>query len=414
MMIRKNRVVAMGGTALLALVGLAACSDTPEATANAAPAASNPAPSPSPAAPGPAPTTLAPSGSDAGTAPPPAKEAPKAVYTLSNDASSNYVYVFDRAADGSLKARSAYATGGKGTGAGLGDQGALAYEPSKRRFLAVNAGDDSISMLSLEDDGELRLLDKAASGGIKPISVTVSGATVYALNAGDDAHASNVSGFRIAGDVLEPIQGSTRPLSEDHPGPAQIQFTPDGTRLVVTEKATNEIDVYTVQAGVASMPKPQASAGVTPFGFAFGPGGRLLVSEAAGGADGASTTSSYGIAPDGTLSTISGAVPSGQGAACWLAVSKNHAYVANARSNSVTTYTIGADGSLTLAQADGVGGATGAGPIDLAVSDDDKFLYVVNGRDHSFSVFAIGADGTLEKKPDFAGLPPNAVGVVAR
>src|SRR5262249_21200469 len=111
---------------------------------------------------------------------------------------------------------------------------------------------------------------------------------------------------------------------------------------------------------------------------------------------------------------VSGAVPSSQSAACWLAVSKNHAFVANARTNNVTTYTISADGSLVLSTPSGASGETGMGPIDLAVSDDDKFLYVVNGRDHSMSIFAIGDDGALTKKPDFAGLPSNAVGVVAR
>ena len=52
-------------------------------------------------------------------------DSPGAVYTLTNLAAGNAVAVFDRAADGSLSPAGTYATGGLGTGASLGSQGAI-------------------------------------------------------------------------------------------------------------------------------------------------------------------------------------------------------------------------------------------------------------------------------------------------
>jgi len=46
--------------------------------------------------------------------------------TLTNQVAGNAVAVFNRSADGTLTAAGTIATGGTGTGAGLGSQGAVA------------------------------------------------------------------------------------------------------------------------------------------------------------------------------------------------------------------------------------------------------------------------------------------------
>jgi hypothetical protein len=116
-----------------------------------------------------------------------------AVFTLTNAASGNEVAVFDRASDGSLTAAGTVATGGNGTGAGLGSQGALVLDG--RRLLAVNAGSNTISLLHVGRRGNVRLADVEPSGGVGPISVTVHGKVVYVVNAGDATHAANIHGF---------------------------------------------------------------------------------------------------------------------------------------------------------------------------------------------------------------------------
>jgi len=342
---------------------------------------------------------------------------PKGVYTMTNDVAGNKILTFPRAADGSLSSVGAFtATGGTGTGAGLGNQHGLIFDAASNRFFAVNAGDGSISMLALELDGSLTLLSNVKSGGARPVSVTVSGNIVYVVNAGVAAEneAGNISGFEIAGDTLVPIPGSTQPLSAQNPGPAQIQFSPDGKTLVVTERMTNLIDTYAVTGGVAAGPVVIPSAGQTPFGFDFTADQRLIVSEAWGGQAGLSSTSSYSLGAAGALVPISGAVPTTRTAACWLVVAGDHAYVANAQTNDITGFTIAPDGSLSLMSPDGVDGQTAGGATDEDVTDDEDFLYVVGNGAHVLSVFQINADGSLTKKPDFEGLPSGVNGLVAR
>jgi 6-phosphogluconolactonase (cycloisomerase 2 family) len=284
--------------------------------------------------------------------------------------------------------------------------------------LAVNAASNQISVLAVQPNG-LRLTDTEGSGGERPISLTTRGDVVYVLNAGG---AGNIAGFQLSADgQLSPLAGSTQPLSNGGagaaPGPAQVSFDPAGNTLVVTEKATNQILTYAVGAnGVASAPVVHPSAGITPFGFAFGHQGTLVVSEAFGGGVNASAASSYDL--HGTsLQVVSASAATHQTAACWVAVTNNgkYAYTTNAGSGSVSGYRVGNNGSLTLLDANGQTGLTGAGsgPSDLTVSQDSHFLYVVAGGSHQLVTFEVQPDGSLTALGQ-AGIPVGAVGVAAR
>ena len=68
-----------------------------------------------------------------------------AVYALTNAPTGNEVVVWDRADDGSLTPAGSYATGGLGSGAGLGSQGAIILSKDNRWLFAVNAGSNDIS-----------------------------------------------------------------------------------------------------------------------------------------------------------------------------------------------------------------------------------------------------------------------------
>ena len=54
------------------------------------------------------------------------------VYTETNAAAGNEILVYDRAPDGSLTFAEAFATGGLGSGSGLGSQTALVLTPNTR------------------------------------------------------------------------------------------------------------------------------------------------------------------------------------------------------------------------------------------------------------------------------------------
>jgi 6-phosphogluconolactonase len=338
-----------------------------------------------------------------------------AVYTLTNSASGNAVAIFDRASDGSLTPDGTVPTGGNGAGAGLGSQGALVLD--RNRLFAVNAGSNTISMLRVGRGGNVWLQDTAPAGGVGPISVTVHGKLVYVVNQGDATTAANIKGFLALFGQLVPLPGSSRPLSAAAPGPAQIEFSPNGRHLVVTEKMTNVISTYRVGLfGFASGPNAQPSAGETPFGFAFDKRGRLIVSEAFGGAPDASVLSSYSLAADGTITPITPNVATTETAACWVVVTQNgrYTYTTNTGSNSISGYRIGNDGGLTLLDADGVTAATGATPIDMALSRGSRFLYTLNSGTPEVQGFGVNGDGSLDVLGTVAGLPAGAVGLAAR
>jgi 6-phosphogluconolactonase (cycloisomerase 2 family) len=314
-----------------------------------------------------------------------------------------------------LRPAGEYATGGLGSGGGLGNQGGVVLDNSGRWLFVVNAGSNEISVFRVRRHG-LALVDVADSGGTQPVSVSVDRNLLYVLNAGSD----NIAGFHISRHGrLVPIAGSSHPLSTTGTGPAQIAFSPDGEQLVVTEKATNNIVTYQLDdAGLPSAPVVHASEGQTPFGFAFDRRGRLFVSEAAGGAADAGSVSSYDLRDNGDLETISGAVPTTESAACWVVITGNgrYAYTTNAGSGTVSGYFIGRDGSLTLLDADGVTGVTGAGstPIDMALSVNSRYLYTLNAGNGSISGFRVDSNGALHAITGVSDLPPAANGLAAR
>ncbi|MCA9793254.1 MAG: beta-propeller fold lactonase family protein [Candidatus Eremiobacteraeota bacterium] len=342
--------------------------------------------------------------------------APKAVYTLTNEA-TNRVRAFTRSTTGALTFLNNFATGGSGTAGGLnGSSGAVVFQANTNRLFAVNAVSNSVTMMLLGIDGTLTPVSTVNSGGVRPISVTVSGDLVYVLNFGDGgANAANISGFAVSGNQLVPIPNSTQLLSQVNPNPAQIGFHPSGTVLVVTERATNQIMTFPLVGGVAQAGTAQASQGATPFGFSFTSTGVLVVSEAQGGAANGSTVSSYLVGVNGTLTPVTAALANNQTGACWVAIAPGvpFAFVTNTGSNSVSVYQIAANGGLTLL-AGGNSGTTGANPIDLAISDDNLFVYTLNGGDQTISAFGLAANGTLTPLPGAAGLPASSVGLVAR
>ena len=339
----------------------------------------------------------------------------RAVYTITNAADGNEVVVFRRANDGSLVHHETVSTGGLGTGAGLGSQGAVILNKNGRWLFAVNAGSNQISVLRVRQNG-LELTDVVDSGGVRPISLTIHNRILYVLNAGASG---NISGFRLAEDgTLEALDGSTQPLSNggsgDAPQPAQISFSPNGNVLVVTEKMTNRIDVYEVKNKIAGAPVTHDSAGMTPFGFAFDKRKHLIVSEAFGGAPNASALSSYRVARN-TFETRSASVGTTQTAACWVVISKNgkYAYTTNAGSGSISSYTINRDGMISLLEAQAGLTGDGSSPIDMALSKNGKYLYAAAAASSEITIFMAQADGSLESL-GAVSVPAGSLGLAAR
>ncbi len=334
------------------------------------------------------------------------------VYTQTNDATANAVSVFSRASDGSLTFVANVSTGGKGNGAaGLGSQASVVI--SEDRFLLVaNAGSNQISSFRIGAGGGLTLVETIASGGTMPVSIAARGSLVYILNAGSD----NVTGFTLSatGD-LTTLAGSTRSLSSSGVMPAQVAFDPLGRRLVVTEKGTNKIDVFVINPnGTLGALTSNPSSGMTPFGFEFSRSGKLIVSEAFGGAPNASATTSYGFGEGTAIVPLSKSIPTTETAACWVVISSDQrfVYVTNTGSNSVTGYALAPNGTLRRLTDNGVSAITQNTPIDAAIVG--QFLYTLDRGSGVISIFTVNANGSLTSAGAQTGLPTTVYGLIAR
>ncbi len=334
-----------------------------------------------------------------------------AVFIMNNATTGNNILAYSRATDGQLTSAGSFATGGTGTGGGLGNQGALVREGS--RLFACNAGSNQITVFDI-NGSSLMQTSIASSEGTKPVSITVHENLVYVLNAGGTG---NISGFSIDGNgQLTHLVGSDQPLSSATAGAAQIEFNNSGSQLVVTEKATNIIDTYSVDVnGLAGTGTAHPSIGNTPFGFAFAHNNTLIVSDAFGGAPGQSALSSYTLSNSGNLNLVTGPVGNTQTAACWVVVTNDgkFCYTTNTASSNISGYSISNSGALTVLDANGITAVTGGADIDVSLSNNSKYLYSLNSAGHSISMFSININGGLTFIGEITGLPVGANGMSA-
>jgi 6-phosphogluconolactonase (cycloisomerase 2 family) len=320
------------------------------------------------------------------------------VFVQTDNLSGNQVVAYDRADDGSLSLSATYNTdgfGGQLNGSAvdhLASQGSLTYDAANSLLYAVNAGSNTVSVFSVNGD-RLTLRQVVDSGGTFPVSVAVSNNLVYVLNARDGG---SISGFRVAGAKLHPVTGSTRPLGLTIPTdtnefthtPGQVAFSPDGSQLIVTTKASsNTIDVFgvTPDGRPSGAPVSNSEPGTVPFAVTFDSAGHLLVAEA-----GTNAVASFALAPDGTLEQLD-AVGTGQPATCWIAPAQGYDYASNAGGPSVTGFNSAANGNLT----DLGNTTTDPGTVDASASAGGQYLYVQTGGNGIVDEFSVHADGSL-------------------
>lgn len=333
---------------------------------------------------------------------------------MTNDAAANVVLEFHSNTDGSLVQTKTYSTGGTGTGGSLGNQGALALNEDNSLLFVVNPGSGDFSVFTVAASG-LTLVGRTPTGSQHPISITARKGFVYVLNESSQSAAQkpdNISGFRVdASGVVTAIADSSRQLSQAATRAAQVALSPNGDRMMVTERGTAVIDSFTVDArGVASTATHNASAGTVPFGFQFRDENYLIVSE-----EGPEAVSSYLVGANGVLTAVSKSVPSTQGALCWLALTPDNkfAFTGNTTGRSVSGYSLAADATLTLLVPGGLSAATDGAALDVTVSVDGKNLYVVLAGG-GLETFAISSKGSLSKVQTLTSLGAGLNGVVAR
>jgi 6-phosphogluconolactonase len=333
-----------------------------------------------------------------------------AVFVMTNNVDKNEVVAYRRANGGALQESGRFATGGRGSGGNndpLESQGSLTLSQDHSLLFAVNAGSGSISVLSVHDSG-LSLVDKVISGGSEPNALAQHGNLVYVVNVGGS---SNVVGFTLDHGKLKQIPNSTRFLSTNNSGAGGLAFSPDGRFLVVVERLTNNIDVFSVQGDSTLSPiVVNPSAGLGAFSVSFAPNGAALVSETGpSGVTNGSAISSYEIAANGTLSPTSTSVPTLGAANCWNVVAPDgrFVYTSNAGSSTISGFAIANTGVLTALPGTVVGtNPEGSVNLDIAVSSDGKFIYTLNSVAGAIGIFSVQKDGTLLNVGFASGVSP--------
>jgi len=320
-----------------------------------------------------------------------------AVFVQTDNAAGNQVVAYDRAGDGALTLANSYNTGGLGgvlSGSvvdHLASQGSLAYNQRDGSLYAVNAGSDTVSVFSVSGD-RLSLRQVVSSGGQFPVSVAVHGNLVYVLNA---ESGGNVQGYFAVFGRLFPLPGSNRALGLNPTAtpqfvntPGQVAFSPDGSQLIVTTKANgSDIDVFNVGffGALSASQVVNAEPGTVPFAISFDGAGHLVIANA-----GTDSLATFTLNPNGTVSLVD-AVGTGQAATCWVASAKGYFFASNAGSASVSRYQAAPNGQLTLLGQT----STDPGTVDASASWGGQFLYVQTGGNGVVDEFQVNANGTL-------------------
>jgi DNA-binding beta-propeller fold protein YncE len=317
------------------------------------------------------------------------------IYTQTNDAAANAVVAYSP----ELEQLGMFPTGGRGSGEPhLPSQGSVVAAAGW--LFVANAGSGEVSVFELD---QLRVVATVSSGGSRPVSVAVAAERAFVLNGGAEPSIGEIAfaDWRLL---------SVRPLA---PGsdPAQVALTPDQRMLVVTERGTNAISLHPLDGGASVS---FASAGATPYGFDFA-GETLVVTEAFGGAVGAAAASSYRFA-GGALETVSASVGDTRSEVCWAVASADgdKVWVTNFGDGTVSRFTVGADGSLSLDDAVAAHTVLGEKGIrDAARSRDGHFFYALDADARRVFGWRVGSGGTLSPLGSADGLPATAAGLAA-
>ncbi len=325
---------------------------------------------------------------------PPPREPEGAVFVQTDNLAGNSVVAYGRESNGTLVEEGSYPTAGLGGQLEgsvvdhLASQGSLALDAQNHLLYAVNAGSNTITVFSVDGD-RLQRRQVLPSGGEFPVSITTHGNLVYVLNA---RGGGSIQGYVQIGGQLVEVSAWNRTLGLDPTAtpefthtPGQVAFTPGGSQLVVTTKAnTSSVDVF----GVDGFGRPSATPVVTslpgtvPFAVSFDQAGRLLIAEA-----GTNAVASFTIGAEGSLTPVT-SVATGQAATCWIAGAGQFQYASNAGSGTVSGFGEG----TTLTPLGNT--ATNGGTVDAA-SAGGRYLYVQTGAEGIVDEFKVEANGSL-------------------
>ncbi len=326
-----------------------------------------------------------------------------AAFAMTNRSTGNAIVTYRRAGNGTLTRAGTMSTRGRGIGTDLDTQGGLRLSSDHRFLYAVNAGSDDLTVFSVS--GTHLTFRQKIYAGDEPNSLTINGNLLYVL---DGSVAGNgIRGFRVsASGTLAPLPHSVRLLSSPIAVPGQVEFSPDGHLLLITEKTANAllapknaIDAFVVGAdGVPSaVPRRDFSHGVRPFSLAFRNSRQVVVAESFNAAPASSALSSYSVSAAGGLTVLSGSVANRQTDTCWVVVTADgrYAYTANFGSGTISSYRFTSTGRVALINGKAAFLGLLSQPVDLAMTPGSRYLYLLLRGTGGVAGFSVHKDGSL-------------------
>ena len=332
------------------------------------------------------------------------------LYTVTNIAGENSIVGYRVRKNGRLRELngSPFATGGSGAGAVIFSQAGLVASEDGNYLFAANPASNSISVMRVKNNGRLEPLigSPFSSRGVFPVSLAIKDNLLYVSHLGTDfstCEFCDIRGFRINinGNAVTAVELPEATVSFDVEPPRvpfAIGFNPTGDVLVSARfpfspepPETSNIDTFQVNhetgALVHAPGSPTVSQDAQPIGFGFRPTNptQLLISNVVAINELPGSISSYLMADTGQIAPIvDTSFPSGgQEATCWVDFTSNGKYVfaTNTFSDSITAYEMNDAGSLSIIEVEPVvNEADGeAWPLEIVVSDDDRFVYTVHG-----------------------------------
>ena len=320
------------------------------------------------------------------------------LYVNDNTTGVNTVAGFDRHADGSLTPhlRLAVRHRRRRHRSRLGSQGSMQESADGRYLLAVDAGSNEISVLRIKPHGDLRgrrrrVLRRREPGQHRHPSATSSTSrtspTTPQLHRLHSHAGGHLTRSRLDGDAAGGSAAGRRPL----------QF--DGTSSSARAKhiADRQLRSRRERSSRAAPGSPFAAQGLGPFGRSSGRRTRR-----------SSLSATHTAAPATAASRLSPPQPTGRSPQSAPRRSRttrppragsrsrhdgNFLFAVNTAVSTISSYSIAANGSLTLL-GNTTMDAAAHGPEDARLSPDGSTLWVVDTASNAISGFAVSG-GTL-------------------
>lgn len=252
----------------------------------------------------------------------------------------------------------------------------IVVHPSGKFLFAANAGENNVSLFTIgAATGALNEITPRIVVGTAPtlLAMDSAGTFLYVGNAGS----LNISVFSIDAKTNPPtltqVAGSPFPIGMT---PFNMKVSPSGFLYVTGTGTPGFIEAFSLNQGVPSVVQGTPFfTGTGPYGLVIAPGGGFLYT--ANKLD--NSISEFTINADGSLTQFSNS-PIGEQFAGPLALvidkSAKYMFVANQGSTNVAAFAIGTNGALTLLATSPF--ATGAEPSVLAMDPGGSYLFVGN------------------------------------